>query len=116
MMFALVKDSKNLSMYGDIPEVTFATFDEAETYYGDWDDAISIRDNLLSAIDEHIEDNLLDLSDIEYFDKERCVILKQILENKMSEPCSKRLHELYDILYGYVLRAIELGTGVEIEL
>lgn len=116
MMFALIKNAANLDMYGDIPEVTFATPDEAETYYGDWDDAIMLCDNLLPELDKVIEDHVLDLSDIDYFDKEKCVKLKSVLEGKLATAPPSRLHELYSILYGYVNRAIELNTGVEIEL
>ena len=39
MMFALIKDSTNLDMYRDIPEVFGATKEEVEVYKGDWDDA-----------------------------------------------------------------------------
>ena len=59
---------------------------------------------------------LLDLSDADYYEASKCVILKKILEDKLKEPCEPRLRELYGILYRYVQRAIDLGTGVVIEL
>ena len=73
-------------------------------------------DNLLPELDKVIEDNVLDLSDIDYFNKEKCIKLKSVLEAKLANTPPSRLHELYSILYGYVNRAIKLNTGVEIEL
>ena len=116
MMFALIKDASKLEYYGDVPEVFGATKEQAETYYGDWDDGVMLCEYLLPEMDEKIDDCLLDLSDIDYFNKDKCVALKDILEAKMKVASSERLYELYTILYQYVLRAIELGTGVVIEL
>ena len=116
MMFALIKDDTNLDRYGDIPEVFGATEDEAEIYKGDWDDGVMLCENLLPEIDARIEGCLLDLSDIDYFDKSKCIILNDILCNKLKEPCSERLHELYTVLSDFVNKAINMGTGVVIEL
>lgn len=116
MMFALIKDSTNLDMYGDIPEVFGATEEVVEVYKGDWDDGVMLCENLLPAVDERIEGCLLDLSDIDYFDKSKCIILNSILCDKLKEPCSERLHELYTILNDFVKRAINMDTGVVIEL
>ncbi len=116
MMFALIKDATKLDMYGDIPEVFGATEEEAEVYNGDWDDGVMLCENLLPSMDEKIEDCLLDLSDIDYFDKSKCIILNSILYDKLNEPCSERLHELYTILNDFVKRAINMNTGVVIEL
>ena len=116
MYFSLIKDATNMSMYGDIPEVLWASEDEAETYYGDEKDGGMLCEKLLPAMYENMEDCLLDYDDVDYYDAQKCVPLKKILEGKLQEPCEPRLRELYTILYGYVKRAIELGTGVVIEL
>ena len=116
MEFALIKDATNLDKYGDIPETIGATEDQAEIYCGTFEDGIMLCDKLLPSMYEKIDNCLLDLSDVDYFDAAKCAIIKKILDEKMKEACEPRLHELYTILYGYVNRAIELGTGVVIEL
>ena len=116
MEFALIKDATNLDMYGDIPETFGATEEQAEVYCGDEKDAAMLCRTLLPDMWKNIEDCLLDYSDVDYYDAKKCVPLKKLLEEKLKEPCEPRLRELYTILYGYVKRAIDLGTGVVIEL
>lgn len=115
MFFSLIKDASNLSMYGHIPEITRATEDEAETYRGDFEDGLLLCDYLLPEMDKRIKDCLVDIGDLDYFDKDRCVILREILKEKLEAPPTPRLQELYTILDGYVKRAIELDTGVVLE-
>lgn len=116
MEFALIKDLKNLDMYGDIPETFGATEEQTEVYSGDEKDADMLWRELLPDMCKNIEDCLLDYGDVDYYDASKCVIIKKILEDKLKKPCEPRLHELYTILHGYLNRAIELGTGVVIEL
>ena len=115
MFFSLIKDASNLSMYVHIPEITRATEDEAETYYGDFDDGMLLCDYLLPEMDKRINDCLVDIGDLDYFEKDRCVILGEILKEKLKNPPTPRLKELYTILNEYVKRAIDLGTGVVLE-
>ena len=116
MEFALIKDATNLDMYGDIPETFGVTEEKAEVYYGTFEDGMMLCEKLLPDMYKNIDDCLLDLSDADYYEASKCVILKKILEDKLKEPCEPRLRELYGILYRYVQRAIDLGTGVVIEL
>lgn len=116
MEFALIKDFEGLDMYGYIPETFGATFEQVEIYKGDWDDGMMLCEKLLPLMYEYMDGVLLDLSDVDYFDKEKCVKLNVILEKQIPLLPPSRLKELYTVLNDYTKRAIDLNTGVVIEL
>ncbi len=115
MKFELIKELNGLEMYGDVPCLPLDLQESiGERYVGEEKDAWLLLDNFVRQID-CICPNLLDYGDVDYFDHNKCIIIKTWLEENMdvSEP---RLNELYKVLYSYVSRAVELNTGVVIGL
>ena len=84
MEFALIKAPTNLDIYGDIPETFGATEDQAEIFTGTFEDGIMLCEKFLPAMRENIEGCLLDLSDVDYYDAQKCNIIKKILEDKLN--------------------------------
>lgn len=115
MKYELIKNMEGVDMYGNIPDLP-VELDEgkAERFVGEESDAWLLLDHFVPGIDK-VCGNLLDYSDVDFFDSNQCVVIKKWLEkNKVTD--NPRLNELYDVLYDYISRAIELGTGVIIEL
>ena len=115
MKFELIKKLEGLEMYDDIPCLPLDAKDETgERYIGEESDSWLLLDEFVKKIDS-ICPNTLDYGDVDYFDWNKCVIIKKWLEsNKDSD--NLRLRELYDVLYKFVSQAIELNTGVVIGL
>ena len=57
-----------------------------------------------------------DYGDIDYFDAQKCVILMEWIEERLQKSITARYREILEILKDYCNRAIELNTGVVIEL
>ena len=115
MRFDLIKNTEGLEMYGDIPCLPVELDNSrGERFVGEEGDSWLLLDHFVRGIDK-VCPNLLDYGDVDFFDGSKCVILKKWLEeNKVTD--NPRLNELYGILYDFVSRAIELNTGVVIEL
>ena len=116
MKIELIKDIKDIEMYGDIPclPVEYSE-DQGERFIGEETDSWLMLEDFVSAIDV-ICPNDLDYGDVDYFDTEKCLILKSWLEGRKKSPMSPRLQIRYQILEQYVDSAIRCGTGVVIEL
>ena len=116
MKIELIKDIKDMEMYGDIPclPVEYSE-DQGERFIGEETDSWLMLEDFVSAIDV-ICPNDLDYGDVDYFDTEKCLILKSWLEVRKKSPMSPRLQIIYQILEQYVDSAIRCGTGVVIEL
>lgn len=116
MKIELIKDIKDIEMYGDIPclPVEYSE-DQGERFIGEETDSWLMLEDFVSAIDV-ICPNDLDYGDVDYFDTEKCLILKSWLEGRKKSPMSPRLQIIYQILEQYVDSAIRCGTGVVIEL
>jgi hypothetical protein len=116
MKFELIKKIEGLEMYDDIPCLPIDNLtDEGERFIGEETDSWILLDYFVPILDMKCE-NELDYGDVEYFDKEKCKIIKSLLEKQMKKELDKRLQVLYEKLYDYVVQAIELGTGVVIGL
>ena len=125
MKIELIKDIKDIEMYGDIPclPVEYSE-DQGERFIGEETDSWLMLEDFVSAIDvicfffflDVICPNDLDYGDVDYFDTEKCLILKSWLEGRKKSPMSPRLQIIYQILEQYVDSAIRCGTGVVIEL
>lgn len=115
MKFELIKKPNELEMYGYIPCLPEKYNDEGERFVGEETDSWILLKDMVPEFDK-LFDNLLDYGDVDYFDKGKCVLIRKWLENRNQFETSSRLKVLYDVLYDYVIRAIELGTGVVIEL
>lgn len=114
MRIDLFKSFAGASYYGDIPEATSVPENQVEsTLYGfdaDWhaiiDFAMKVNDACGTA---------LDISDVDFFDVRKCKELVTLLDAPIS------IED--DVLAGFVVdlkvaakRAIELGTGIVVEL
>ena len=115
MKFELIKKLDGLEMYGYIPCLPIECNDEGERFVGEEADSWLLLEDFVPEIDK-LFDNLLDYGDVDYLDAGKCELIKKWLDNRMQEEISPRLRDLYNVLYGYVTRAIDLGTGVVIEL
>lgn len=116
MKFELIKNPKDMEMYGDIPCLPLEyTFDEGERFEGEESDAWLLLEYFVPEIDYIIE-NDLDFGDVDYFDKNKCEKIKEWIESKKGNSTQTRLVYLYNVLGKFIDEAIRLGTGVVIEL
>jgi len=118
MMFELIINPEGLDMYGEIPCLPVYDWEldgKGERFVGDEPDSWLLLDDFVEKI-YPICENDLSYGDVDYFNKEKCIILKKWLADRMKKPMTPRLELLYGVLRDYVDRAIELGTGVVIEL
>lgn len=114
--FQLIIDpTKMLGHYGNVPETPSEHDGSYEEFLIDWNDKKILADDFAGPINE-ICDTTLDYCDVDYFDAAKCSKLKDWLEKRLSRPCAPRLRKLYAVLLDYATRAIELGTGVVVEL
>ncbi len=60
--------------------------------------------------------SLLDYGDVEYFDDRKCSILKDWITERLTRPLDSRYRELLCILIDFCEEAINLKTGVYIDL
>lgn len=59
---------------------------------------------------------LLDYGDVDYFDAQKCAILNEWVAQRLQKPTVPRYHKMLEVLSNYCQRAVELNTGVVIEL
>ena len=81
-----------------------------------WDDVDLFDDD--NAIDEIAKrcDSLISYGDSDYFYASKCAILKEWIEERLQEPTAPRYREMLEVLRDFCQRAIELNTGVVIDL
>lgn len=116
MKFELIKKFEGLEMYDDIPCLPIDNLtDEGERFIGEETDSWILLNSFIPELDKVCK-NELDYGDVDYFDKDKCVIIKSLLEKQMTKEQDERLNALYSQLYDYVSRAIDIGTGVVIGL
>lgn len=114
MWWTLFLDLNGDRWYGEIPEYDDPT-GHVEVYDVDWE----LHDILLEQFAYPINEvcgTCLDDGDVDFFDKEQCVKLAGWLEGRLAGELDPRLREPYEKLLEYAKRAIELGTGVEVEM
>ena len=116
MRFELFLDLSNLKYYGDIPEMPEDREGRVEIFK--FDDKIYAPLFDKDFIDEvnNLCNTCLDLTDVDYFDKEKCVKLKAWLEQRLTKELNPMLKPIYEKLMEFVSRAIELKTGVVVQL
>ena len=116
MKFELFLSLKNMHWYGCIPCPKDGSGSEVEVYQLQESDSPLLEANFLEPVDA-LCDALLDYGDIDFFDADKCKKLSVWLEDQMTEGLATgRLRVLYEKLNEYAQRAIELGTGVVVEL
>jgi len=118
MKFELIINSEGLDMYDDIPCLPVEDSElggKGERFLGEESDSWLLLEDFADVI-YPICNHVLSYGDVDYFEVDRCKIVKEWLEDRMKKPMTTRLEFLYGILMEYVERAIELGTGVVIGL
>ncbi len=116
MKFELIKCMEGLEMYGDIPCLPVTIdHDEGERFVGEEADSWILLEDFVASIDS-ICSNQLDYGDVDFFDHNQCLVLSAWLKQRKNKPMSTRLEELYSQLEKYLIKAIELRTGVVIGL
>lgn len=116
MKFELIINSEGLDMYGNVPCLPVTDIDGiGERFVGEESDSWALLEDFVAGIDP-ICHNVLDYGDVDYFDSQQCAVIKEWLTARMKKDMTPRLRYLYEILLDYLSRAIELGTGVVVEL
>ena len=114
MGIILVKDLETIkSWYVDIPNINFEIKDSYEEYRMSGKEIrliLNVVDNLDNACHA-----LLDLGDIDYFQGEKLALLNAWIEKNYKSD-NEDLNEILRKLKEYVEKAIELDSGVIIEL
>lgn len=114
MAIQLFLNLNGLKYYGNIPEKPENSSGMIEEYALSSDDIkLFIKD--IDSLDVACN-ALLDLGDVDYFNAEKCRKLIEWIRERFKQPVSARYREILETLMGYCERAIELNTGVVIEL
>lgn len=116
MRFELFLDLEDLDYYGYIPEIPKNKEGRVELF--EFDDEVFAELFDEDFIDEvnNLCDSYLDLTDVDYFDKEKCAKLKSWLTQRLVKELNPLLKPIYEKLLDFTSRAIELETGVVIQL
>lgn len=115
MSFYLVKSLDHVNYYGNVPEPAPGHEDAFEEYVLNQSDIKALNDHFVDAINDRCG-TLLALSDVDFFDADKCRMLVAWLDEQL-EPSPEEIAEpLYRKLREYACRAIELDTGVVVEL
>lgn len=114
MSIQLFLSLDGLDYYGDIPEIP-------EDYNGIVEEyPLSSEDikMLLCDIDsiDTACDVLLDFGDADFFNREKCEKLNEWIDNRLKNTIAPRYRETLEVLKDCCNQAIELNTGVVIEL
>lgn len=118
MWIALFKTLEGLPRYGngpDIPEplpdprVEMYNFDISREH---WD---YVEQDFISPV-YHLCDALLDFYDADYLNAEQCAKLKSWLEGRLTRDVPGYLSSIYEKLLEYTIQAVELNTGIMVEL
>ena len=112
----------NLSLirhyYGNIPEFSDAPPEAYELHRLDFPptDFIDVIDLEFAFPVNDMCDALLGPGDVDYLDARQCELLVPWLAKRLAQPCPYPLNELYPKLLEFAQRAVELGTGVVVDL
>lgn len=115
MYFALFLNLEGLNYYGHIPEIPKTT--EKVILYelkNGWDDADLFADDL-----DEIDDRcnaLIDCGDVDYLNSAQCALLEAWIEERLRKQITPRYQELLEVLMSFCHRAVELNTGLLIDL
>ena len=101
------------------PYVNNPETDKRVKYYqleNSWDDVDLFDDD--NAIDEIAKrcDSLISYGEADYFNAEKCFILKTWIDERLQKPTAPRYREMLEVLKNYCQQAVELNTGVYIDL
>lgn len=115
MTFELFHTLDGMGWYGHIPQAINAPAGSTEVYQLEDSDFGLLNRDFIDPVND-LCDTLLDDGDVDFFDAKKCALLIEWLEDRLKKPCPNRLREVYLRLLDYAKRAVELGTGVVVEL
>lgn len=117
MWFALFKTLENMPSYGPRPDLPPLSDTRVERFYfrlaREYHDLFEMEfinpvDNLCGA--------LMDLDESDFLDAGQCALLKPWLEERLKGDVIPEFRPVYEKLLEFATRAIELNTGVVVEL
>lgn len=115
MRIYLAKTLEGISMYGPIYNLGIGGPDKVEEYVMSFYEHDWLLDNLVDRINAAC-DTLLDDGDVDYISADKCRDLLDMLDNLPTEYVPDKCAKIISIIRDYATRAIEYGTGIEIEL
>lgn len=115
MAFYLVKSLDHVNYYGNVPEPVPGHEDAFDEHALSQSDIKALNGDFVDSINDRCG-TLLDLSDVDFFDADKCRILVAWLDERLEGDPGEVLEPLYRKLREYACRAIDLGTGVVVEL
>lgn len=115
MKFALILDYTDLDYYGHIPVIPYPPDSRVEVFYFEDEENDLLLEDFVFPINQ-VCGTLLDDGDLDYFDKSKCPILKSWLEERLTVVSNDTLANLYRKLLEFATKAIELETGIVVEL
>lgn len=111
-----ISGTKLMTYYGGkIPNTPFPPDPRIKEFPLNEQDCELLCEDFVDSINVYC-DTLLDDGDVDYFDKAKCLLLKSRIEKRLPSVSNERLKSLYGKLLEFANRAIELGTGVVVEL
>lgn len=115
MTFELVKDYSGLEYYGDIPETPSEPDERVEVFQLEEEDWDILNDGFIDPINS-LCNTVLDYGDVDFFDSDKCLLMRTWLIEKLKQNLTEREKCLYSVLLDFSERAIRLETGIVIEL
>ena len=112
MEFRLIKTQTPTSCYGSIPDVDDQN--DIEVHQFDAQDMDLMLDDFRFKVNS-ICGTLLDVGDIDFIPADKCPDLIAWIEEQ-EDTCTPRIRGHYDILKQFAQQAVELQTGVVVEL
>jgi hypothetical protein len=115
MRIYLAKTLAGISMYGPIYDLGTGGPDKVEEYVMEFEEHDWLLDHLIDRINSHC-DTLLDDGDVDFIGAEKCANLIELIESLPRGYVPDNCQNVVKILLDYANRAIEYGTGIEIEM
>lgn len=114
MKFYLAKTLNGIGKYGDIFDLSNESNEKVESFEIEEDDFALLEEYFIDSINDKCN-SLLEYGDYDFFDVDKCKILKNWLEENIANNSVKRLDELYNKLLEYTNKAIQYNTGLAID-
>lgn len=114
MSVKLFLDFNNLRYYGRIPVAPKNPEGRVEEFHFCDGDIEFFEDDVLTI--DTVCGATLDIWDVEFFDCDQCIKLQKWIDERLRQPVAPRYRDILMLLKDYCRRAVELHTGVVIEL
>ena len=114
-MWIRVARDKTAVHHGSSSEYTYVDGENIKEFYFDDETAKELEaDGFLLEMWTKL-DALFDWGDCDYFLPERCMKLKEWLEQRLKRPTSKRLKQVYETMLELADLAIKCNTGMSLD-